>query len=439
MAKLTVKELEALTEADNGRRLYDDDNVRGEVRVNKSGISVAFSFRYRFNDKSREIRIGSFPKQTLKQIRENRKKAAEILVTGKDPALEKQIQKEQNRQAQENQQSQLLANKSRINVNQLFEQWEKLELINHKDGGKETRRKFEKDVLPAIGNMAVEDIKKNNVTFVTDNILLRGSNRMAKQILSLMRQMFRFAQDRDIIEHDPTSSIRKSKIGGKDTIRERYLSDAEIKELSTKLSNAFLLKSSEHALWISLSTCTRIGEICKAEWQHVNLKDKTWKIPKENSKNGKPHTIYLSNFAIKQFKQLLTLKKSDKWIYPNSKNTNHVCEKSITKQVGDRQLADNRKPMSGRTKYSDSLKLSNGKWTPQDLRRTGATIMGNLGVQSDVIEKCLNHIEQNKIKRTYQHQTLESEKKNAWDKLGEKIEHLTSLNSQNSNRTPIFL
>jgi len=68
--------------------------------------------------------------------------------------------------------------------------------------------------------------------------------------------------------------------------------------------------------------------------------------------------------------------------------------------------------------------LAGGKWTPHDLRRTGATIMGSLNVRPDVIEKCLNHIEQNKIIRVYQHQTLIPAQKEAWGLLGERLEIL---------------
>ena len=320
---------------------------------------------------------------------------------------------------------------NRQNVNNLFERWEKLDLVNRKDGGKEIRRMFEKDVLPFIGNMAVEEVKKVHIINIIDNMLERGVNRMAKLMLGLVRQMFRFAQDRDYIDSDPTSSIRKAKIGGKDLVRDRYLSDAEIRDLTAKLPDGKLLKTTECALWIMLSTCCRIGEICKAEWQHLDLKAKTWKIPAENSKNAKTHTIYLSDFAVRQFNELMTLKNSDKWIYPNTDNTNHVCEKSMTKQIGDRQLADDRQPMSGRTKYCRTLKLADGKWTPHDLRRTGATVMGNLGVRPDVIEKCLNHIEQNKMIKTYQHQSLIEEQRNAWILLGERLEILTSKNTEN--------
>lgn len=431
MAKLTVLQLQALTPVDAGKSISEDGGIRGEVRSNQSGISVAFSYRYRFATKTREIRLGVWPNASLPEIRNARKDARAMLDAGKDPALEKQLEKQRQHNAQLAEQAEGAKQKARLTVNKLFDRWEKLDLVNRKDSGKEIRRMFEKDVLPILGGMAVEDVRKAHIISVVDALLSRGVNRMSKLILALMRQMFRFAQDRDIIENDPTSSIRKAKIGGKDTIRDRHLSDAEIKALRIQLPNAKLLNTTECAIWIILSTCCRIGELCKAKWEHLDLEAGTWKIPAENSKNGKPHTIYLSNFAINQFKRLLALKASEKWIYPNTDNTDHVCEKSITKQVGDRQLMDDRKPMSGRSKYCRTLKLADGKWTPHDLRRTGATIMGNLGVRPDVIEKCLNHVEQNKMKKTYQHQTLESEQECAWKLLGERLELLTNKGADN--------
>ncbi len=48
-------------------------------------------------------------------------------------------------------------------------------------------------------------------------------------------------------------------------------------------------------------------------------------------------------------------------------------------------------------------------------------MMGELGVMGEVIERCLNHIEQNKLKRIYQRHELKSEQKEAWRLLGERL------------------
>lgn len=318
---------------------------------------------------------------------------------------------------------------SRITVSQLFERWMRLGLSERKDT-KEIRRMFNKDVLPTLGHLLVEDIRKANIVQVLNDIQARGVTRMLKLMLSQMRQMFRFAVDQDIIESDPTASIRKDKVGGRDTVRDRVLEDKEIKQLYGILPSSGLSKHAQAAVWLMLSTCCRVGELMAAEWSHIDLVAGTWTIPAENAKNGKKHTIYLSTFALSQFSNLENLNIISKWVFPNARETGAVCNKTLAKQIGDRQQAiKSRMPMSGRSKQTDSLVLDGGKWTPHDLRRTGATIMGSLNVRPDVIEKCLNHIEQNKIIRTYQHQTLIPEQVEAWQLLGQRLQILTSGDS----------
>ncbi|MCX7067680.1 MAG: site-specific integrase [Methylococcales bacterium] len=185
------------------------------------------------------------------------------------------------------------------------------------------------------------------------------------------------------------------------------------------------LKSTECAIWIALSTLCRIGELSKARFSDIDFELKTWKIPEANSKNGKAHTIYLSDFALEQFKLIA---KSETWVFANRDNSTHVCEKSITKQVGGRQTTT---ILSNRAKDSEALILTGGKWTPHDLRRTGATMMGNLLIQPDVIEKCLNHTEENKVKRIYQRQELKAEQAEAWRVLGERLSLLVTMDSSN--------
>jgi hypothetical protein len=54
-----------------------------------------------------------------------------------------------------------------------------------------------------------------------------------------------------------------------------------------------------------------------------------------------------------------------------------------------------------------------------------------LGVRPDVIEKCLNHVEQNKVVRIYQRQKLEAEQAKAWRLLGERLELLLRKDTEN--------
>jgi integrase len=398
------------------------------LRITPNGAKIwQLRYRARIGDSwaSRRKGLGAFPTVTTAAAR---KAAASLKIDisrGHDPVEEKRKLAEQ--RAEEKRQREAEAAR-RITVTELFNRWEKVDLANRKDKGKEVRRMFEKDVLPYLGALAVEDVKKGHITEVTDVLLARGVNRMAKLIFSLMRQMFRFAVDRDFLEHDPSASIRKAKIGGKEVERDRVLSESEIQQLNLKLPNAGMQASSEAAIWIALSTCCRIGELLAARWEHVDLDEKIWVIPAENSKNGKPHRIYLSDFTVAQFEQVKEISKETPWCYPNAKKTGPVCSKTVTKQTGDRQRQPGQKIMSNRSAAPHALLLPGGKWTPHDLRRTGATMMTALGVIPEVAERCLNHTEENKVKRIYQRHSYSNEMKEAWQRLGEKLNELIAPN-----------
>lgn len=431
MAKLTVKKLESLTSADIGGRLPDEHSLYGVVKAKGNGVCIMFRWRYRFDGKLRDYTCGTWPTKSLKVIRDAHEAARQLLAQGKDPNEQKRISRLDEKAAQ----AEALAKakvriedaeamSARITVTDLFERWTTVELVRRKDQGKEIRRIFEKDVLPLIGSLAVEDVRKGHVTAVTDALLARGVTRMAKMIFSLIRQMFRFAVDRDIIEADPTAAIRKAKIGGKDVERDRVLSEDEIRSLHRQIPFAGLLQSTEAAIWLALSTGCRIGELLRADWQHVRLDAREWLIIADNSKNGRPHTIYLSDFALRHFKTLHAINGSGQWCFPNRDGSAHVCVKTVTKQLGDRQRG-NATPMSRRSSYTNSLTLPGGKWTPHDLRRTAATLMTALGVLPEVAEKCLNHAEESRVKRTYQRYTYDMEKKEAWRLLGERLDFLT--------------
>jgi hypothetical protein len=51
-------------------------------------------------------------------------------------------------------------------------------------------------------------------------------------------------------------------------------------------------------------------------------------------------------------------------------------------------------------------------------------MMAALGVLPEVAEKCLNHTEDNKVKRIYQRYSYTSEMRAAWDLLGQRLDEL---------------
>lgn len=315
---------------------------------------------------------------------------------------------------------------SRVLVKDLFERWANIDLVNRKDKGAEARRMMLKDVIPSIGELNIKEVRKGDITKITDELLQRGVNRMAKVIFGLIRQMFRFAVTRDLLEVDPTAAISKITIGGANVERDRVLNEDEIQELASKLSSANLAETIHLAIWLILGTCCRIGELFKARWNQVDRDRKLWLIPSENSKNDRELIIFLSPFTFSLFEKLHTITGGGEWCFPASRRKQDpVCPKTVTKQITDRQRSYPDK--NNRTKNSAALNLSRGLWTPHDLRRTGATMMTALGVLPEVAERCLNHLEENRVKRIYQRHTYETEMKEAWERLGNHLEKLTNV------------
>jgi integrase len=411
---LIFKNLKA---TDKEQLIPDGGNLYVRVRSITDGGSISFRYYYRTDHSQKWMTLES---TTLATARAERDEYKALIKKGIDPKVERTLQKERLRIQQIEEQNALNRLALRITVYDLFTRWFEMDLINRKDKI-EIDRMFKKDVLPILGEIFVEEVRKGHVVHVIDLLKQRGVAHLARNILKLMRQMFKFAVNRDLIEFDPTASLSIAKMTTTPTERDRILDESEIISLAHQLPSANLLKSTECALWIALSTMCRIGELSKTKITDIDFDLHTWIIPKENSKNGKAHTIYLSDFAFNQFKILLQYTKSDTWIFTNRDGTDHVCEKSITKQLGGRQ---SQSILSNRSKDNQALVLKGGKWTPHDLRRTGATLMGDLGIASDVIEKCLNHTEENKVKRIYQRQKLETEQAEAWQILGNYLDSL---------------
>ncbi len=434
---ITAKALEALNSADHGKRLSLGQSLYGTVRAGKDAtISVYFDWRYRLDGKIKTMPVGTWPATSLKALRDRRDQLQTELRSGIDPAerqrldrVTKQADLTEAHATQQTRIEALAAKQARITVRGLFDQWQRLALKSRVDQGSEARRAFERDVFPIIGDMAVVDVTKIQIQTIVDTMMARDVVRMTKRVLSDLRQMFGFAMDRDLVDADPTARIRKAKLG-KDGERDRVMSEAELTLLFKKLPASFMAETSQCALLIQLATVTRIGEVLGATWRHVDLQRRIWTLP--DTKNGKSHTVWLSDFALKQFQRLYGITGLTDYCFPATRLDGPVCSKTVTKQVADRQRGQ-QAPMSGRTQQTNALTLPGGQWRPHDLRRTGATVMAELGTLPDVVERCLNHTDENRMKRIYQRAQYEVPMRNAWQLLGQRLEKLGNPNRINSS------
>ncbi len=132
------------------------------------------------------------------------------------------------------------------------------------------------------------------------------------------------------------------------------------------------------ALLFMLLTLTRPQETALARWHDVDLKARTWTIPE--TKNGEPHTVPLSRQAIDLLRSRLP---TDDAGDPKQPDPSALVFATSTGA-----------PLGNWDRETKALQEASGTrgWTRHDLRRTGATMLGEMGELPDIIEAALNHV-----------------------------------------------
>ncbi len=462
MAKLTIKQLESFTAEDHGKVFREDGGLVAEVRAGVRGVTVQFSYEFKLDGSRTRKRLGSWPKKSLAQIRAERDEARALVTKGLHPTLAAKAARieaqtaiattiaKAEREAAENK-----------TVADLFDEWIR-DGVSRQDGNAELIRSFKKDVLPLIGKKPLRSLTEKDLLAVLRAVKSRGLNRTVVIRSKDIGQMLRWGEKRKpwrslMADGNPADLIDVNKLLDHDyeEQRDRLLAPDEIRELrdifeylerdyealpaGQKYSGIRPVNTRvQCAVWICLSTLCRIGELLKSEWRHIDLEKGTWFIPAEATKGHKgkrqDHHVFLSAFALEQFKRLHKETSNTPFCFPSKDGKNLVDTKTVSKLIGDRQcrFKNRSKPLAGRH-HDDSLVLSKGakgEWTPHDLRRTGATMMQELGVTLEIIDRCQNHLlGGSKVRRHYLHHDYAKEKTEAWRLLGEKLEVFMAIPS----------
>lgn len=191
------------------------------------------------------------------------------------------------------------------------------------------------------------------------------SPQQALGALNGLRPVLKWAAGRGYADPDLT----RLQASASKTQRARVLSREELATLLPVLTASVTPFAA--ALRFMLLTLARREEVSGAVWRDVDMGSGVWRIGAERSKNKTEHLVPLPGQAL----ALLRSRGSGSptaLIFGTSKGghlTNwHRATQEIMKASGT----------SG--------------WTRHDLRRTGATMLGNMGELPDIIEAALNHV-----------------------------------------------
>ena len=442
---LTSKSIESLKPKDKEFKVTVDRGLY--LRIAPSGVKT-WLVRYVVDGYQKQYRL---PKpfgpsgDGFMSLLEAKAFNARIQSLARD-SVDYQILQEDQRQAKAD--AVVLKAAEALSFNDLYDVWLR-DGVSRSDENKYIKQSFSKHALPTLGNVEIRRLSEHHLRDLYRKIIDSGKIATAVELSKDIGQMLRWAEKRKpwralLIDGNPSELVEINKLVPTNYTKERtrLLSVMEIKKLHSIFESTTktyqqapakygterpLKKEVQLAMWLCLSTLCRIGELLMTEWKHVDFEKRTWLIPAANTKGerGKKRdqVVYLSDFALNKFKQLYAISGEGVWVFPSKDGLIHVCLKSASKQIGDRQVKfkNRTKKLKFRVE-SNSLVLGDQEWTPHDLRRTGATMMQQLKVHRDVINLCQNHVIGSKVDRVYLLDEYADDKKDAWQKLGQRLD-----------------
>ncbi|PHO12060.1 integrase [Malaciobacter marinus] len=357
---------------------YKKPDGRGLWLVVRPTGGKYWRYDFKYGGKNLSMSFGVYPGVGLKEAREKRDAARELLSKNINPISEKRIKK---------------ASES-LTLQNVIDEWIDLRKKSSSTATITQNKRILKNITDWLGNIAIKDIKRVDIISALEKLQSRGVIETAHRLLSLINKIYMFAVTKEYIEHNIIADIDKKSVlipNKKDTHLAAITEPKDIKQLLIDINSiGEKLKSDISTIFIFKLipyVFVRSENIRLMCWDDINLEKAVWEIPKEKMKMKVDFVCPLPKQAIAILKQ----------IEPFSRHRSRFVFPSPYK---------NDRGVSGAT-LSDTLnKLGyQNKHTFHGFRSMFSTIAHELykehGFHSDIIEACLAHKEKNKVKAAY--------------------------------------
>lgn len=360
---LTNAALKALKPKEKLYKVTDRDGMY--VLVTPNG-TLSFRLDYRLNGRRETVVFGKYGPTGLSLARAREKciDAKRAISEGRSPAIEKQREKRR-----------LLEAKS---FGEFGEKW--LLAGPMAESTRSMRRSvFERELLPIWRKRLLNEITPDDLRAHCAAIVERGAPATAIHVRDILKQIYGFAILHGEKVANPADEVGPASIASF-VPRDRSLSPAEIRVMLKQLEHVTTLPTIRLGLRLYLLTMVRKSELLDATWSEIDFVNAVWSIPKERMKRSKAHNVYLSRQVFDIFIALKTCAGNSKYVLPSRYDADAPMSRATFNRVTYLVVEQARK---------EGLPLE--PFTVHDLRRTGSTILNELGFNSDWIEKCLAH------------------------------------------------
>lgn len=360
---LTDTALKNLKPKEKPYKISDRDGMY--VVVAPSG-TVTFRLDYRLNGRRETVTLGQYgpAELSLARAREKTIDARRSVMEGNSPAHEKQRAKRRIKEAK--------------SFGEFGERWLKDALMA--DSTRAMRRAiFERELLPVCKNRLLHEIMPDDLRALCAKIVDRGAPATAIHVRDILKQIYGFAILHGEKVANPADEVGPASIATF-VPKDRSLSPTEIRVMLKQLEHVATLPTIRLGMRLFLMTMVRKSELQDATWDEVDFENAVWSIPKERMKRSKAHNVYLSRQSLDIMIALKTCAGNSRYLLPSRYDADAPMSRAtfnrITYSVVERAK-------------TEGLPLE--PFTVHDLRRTGSTLLNELGFNSDWIEKCLAH------------------------------------------------
>ena len=336
------------------------------VTVSPRG-TIAFRLDYRLNGRRETLTVGRYGAKdgiSLLMARERCMEARRAIAEGQSPSQEKQREKRRMSEAK--------------TFEEFTSRW--LEEARMADSTRSMRKSIiDRDIMPLFRNRLLVEIRPEDLRNLCAKVKERGAPATAVHVRDIVKQVFSFAALHGDKASNPADEVGPSSIATF-VPKDRALSPSEIRVMHRVLDATAKLPTIRLALRLILLTLVRKSELIEATWNEIDFENAVWTIPKSRMKADKPHNVYLSQQALDIMVALRTCAGGSRFLLPSRYDADRCMSKATLNRVTQVVVA----------KAKES-RLPLESFTVHDLRRTGSTILNELGFNSDWIEKCLAH------------------------------------------------
>ncbi|MGM3189591.1 tyrosine-type recombinase/integrase [Dickeya dadantii subsp. dieffenbachiae] len=333
------------------------DNGGLVIEVLPTGRKV-WRLRYRFNGKSQKATLGEYPAFSLAEARLWREKCRSLIAHGVSPAQKKQEEKAKQKEP--------------TTVEAFSKRWLTDIIEKTTRQPRNVVRVINKDIIPVIGRIQLEELTTAHVQTVIDRIKLRGSDHVALLTRNVLKRMLAYAISRGIIFNNPAAAIEARYIA-QATSRDVALTPEEIGILLRGIYTSGMNRRHKLALHLLILCMVRKSELIEATWDEINFVTTEWRIPAERMKMDNPHIVPLSGQALAMFEELKFLAGDSPYVFPSRNDYRHPISKTTLNAA------------------VRTLNLNVQDFVIHDFRRTASTLLHEQGYNSDWVEKCLAH------------------------------------------------